>query len=998
MKNIFLSLLLIPFIISGCTGKSGSDRVGGENPIKSGTKISGYKEIGREVVESIGSEVVKLKHEKSGASVVLIMNGDPALSFMAGFRTPPYDDTGLFHIFEHAVLEGSRLYPSKSNFFHLANSSVASFINAMTGPVFTLYPFVTRSPKDFDNLMSVYMDAVFFPNVLQDPRIIQREGWRYELTPDKKSLAINGIVLSEMKGAFASPYRSLWFNLSRALIPNTPFSYESGGLPEKVATLTFEQIKEAHKKYYHPQNSVIYLYGDVDYAKTLKTIDQQFLSEFSKTDDYQPPKIDIQKNFNYPTPVVQASYPGSDGPSKDFVAKGFILGPELTQTEENAASVLIQAFVENDAAPLKLRVLKEGLAKSSFSASIGGRDNGMAFVFEGSESKNREALEKVITEEVEKIVKNGMDEQLLNSILNKYEFSYKEKNSNGSHKGMQLGSIVLGNWLYNLRPLEEDLDFVSQFKKLRKLLADKQYVKDFFKRYIQENDKVRWVVLQPDKNFSQKFNAGLDEQIKNALKEKGLDKFAQEDAVFKEWVAMKESPEILKKTPTLELADIKADEKPIEVQKKKGDYETLIYPQETSGISYINLFFDLQGVSQEDLKNLELFTGFIDRTDTKNYKFDNLSKEIDTWLGGLSFSVSVYQSAKDPEKFKPALVVSLRYIDDNREKSMGLVKELLTENTFSPVERMNNLMDELKTGMVSGVSGRAPSLSMMAAIKNFYPAQGAFNEETSGGVFENYILNSEIEIEPLIQSLNRISDRVFDQKRLFLTAITASPNQIKNVEKDIKKLHSALPSNGQVDQKWSFENQADYDGYIIPGEVQYVSLATSFRGKIDYSGTMAVYSLYLNNNYMTPKLREQAGAYGGSASFSRNGLFSMSTYKDPNLKKSLEIFSGAVDFMKNETLDAETLKPAILGSLKSYYRDKSIYAKTSFMTYLHLTDRTWEDYMQIKKEILATTPEKIQKISSVLEEVMKEAKTGVAGNASKVKAEAEFLKNILTLR
>ena len=232
-----------------------------------------YETLSQEKVSAIGSELVQLKHIKSGAHIVLIKNEDPARSFMVGFRTPPYDDTGLFHIFEHAVLEGSRLYPSKSNFFHLANSSVASFINAMTGPVYTLYPYVTRSQKDFDNLLSVYMDAVFFPNVLNDPRIIKREGWRYEVNPDTKKMSINGIVLSEMKGAYASPYRSLWSEMSRTLVPDTPFAFSSGGLPAKVATLTFEQIRDAHKKYYHPQNSVIYLYGDLNFKKELEVLD-----------------------------------------------------------------------------------------------------------------------------------------------------------------------------------------------------------------------------------------------------------------------------------------------------------------------------------------------------------------------------------------------------------------------------------------------------------------------------------------------------------------------------------------------------------------------------------------------------------------------------------------------------------------------------------------------------------------------------------------------------
>ncbi len=984
----FMAMALLAIFALGCTKKSSVKK-----------SFSGYKFLKEDKVESIDSTVVQLEHEKSGAHIVLLKNQDPALSFMVGFRTPPYDDTGLFHIFEHAVLEGSRLYPSKSNFFHLANSSVASFINAMTGSVYTLYPFVTRSTKDFDNLLSVYMDAVFFPNVLEDPRIIKREGWRYEMTPEGK-LGINGIVLSEMKGAFSSPYRSIWFNVSRAMVPNTPYNYSSGGLPSKVATLTFDQINDAHKKYYHPQNSVIYLYGDVDLDKTLATIDKDFLSHFEKTKDYQAPKIDTQKDFNYPKAPFKASYPGKEAPHRTFLAKGYILGEDLNPTEETAASVLMQAFIENDASPLKLRILNEGLSKTTFSIGVGGEENGIALVFEGSDEDQLKKIENVINEEFDKIIKNGMDQELLTSILNSYEFSYKEKNSNGSHKGLQLGFIVLDNWINQSQPMNEALDFVTKFKKVRTLLKDEAFIKDFFKKRLEENQKTRWIVLTPDKDFSHKFNAGLDEQVQEALKAKDLAEYKKEDDIFKEWVASKESDEILAKTPILALEDIDADEKPVEFKKEMKDQTTYLeYPQETSGISYIDLYFDLSGVERENLKNLEFFTSFIQKTDTQNYKFTKLSKEIDTYLGGLSFNFTTYQSMKNLSDFKPTLKVSLRFIDENKDKAMSLVKELLINNKFTPESRIKNLVDEMKTNMVSGISGRAPGLSMSAASKSFFPAQGAFNDETGGGVFENYIHNENISPATLIKNLKLIGEQVFNQKRLYLASITATNDELKELKSNISDLKQDLPEGASENQTWAFNDQPNYDGYAIPGEVQYVSQVTSYKEKgLEYNGSMLVYARYLNNNYMTPKLREQAGAYGGGASFSKNGLFSMSTYRDPNLSKSFDIFADAVDFMEEEKLTTDKLKPAILGSLKSYYRDKSVYEKTSTMTWLYLTDQSWDDYMQTKKEILTTKPEHIAKINEVLKKALNDSSKAVAGNAKKLKAEAGFLKKVLTIQ
>ena len=266
---------------------------------------------------------------------------------MIGFRTPPYDDTGLFHIFEHAVLAGSKRLPSKSNFFHISNSSVASLVNAFTSSDNTRYPFVTRSTQEYDNMMQSYLDAVFFPNAIKDPRIMQREGWRYEVHPQTKKMSINGIVLSEMKGVYSNPYSNLGYQIGHNLLPDTPYAFESGGFPEKISTLSFQQIVDAHKKYYHPQNSLIYLYGDLNFKEKLQKIDKLFLSEFTKNKNFKRPTISLQKNFDYPTALVEATYPGPKQANKDFVTKAFVLGPDLSSDDENAATVLMNAFVNN---------------------------------------------------------------------------------------------------------------------------------------------------------------------------------------------------------------------------------------------------------------------------------------------------------------------------------------------------------------------------------------------------------------------------------------------------------------------------------------------------------------------------------------------------------------------------------------------------------------------------------------------------------------------------
>ena len=978
----YLSTLLVGFSIIGCTMQQSFD---------------GYKKVKSTKMDVVGSEITELVHEKSGATVVLMNNQDQARSFMVGFRTPPYDDSGLFHIFEHAVLAGSRLYPSKSNFFHLANSTVASFINAMTGSVYTLYPFVTRSQSDFDNLLSAYMDAVFFPNVIQDPRIIKREGWRFETDPKEKKLKINGIVLSEMKGAFSNPMRSLYFHTSRNLLNETPYSYSSGGLPDKIAGLTFEQIRDAHKKYYHPQNSVIFLYGKIDYKKALKTIDKQFLSNFTKDPNYQRPAIPLQKNFDYPTPLVKKTYPGSRGPNKDYLAKAYVLGNNFSPVEQTAIEVLMTAFSENEASPLKLRVTKEGLARSSGIMTGGSKDNMMAVYFEGTQVSNKAAVEKVINQELTKVASEGMDPQLVEAVLNRYEFYFKESNSNGSHRGLRMASIVLNNWLYQDEPLEKALDFVSHFKEVRKLIGDQNFIKTTFQKYLVDNTSTRWIAMEPDPEFSKKFNAGLEERAKKALEVKSFEEYQKEDEKYKQWVAAKESEEILQKTPVLDIADVKDVESPVPYDKVKiGETEVLQFPADSSGISYMTLYFDLKRVDEEDLKKLRTLRFLLTKVDTQNKTYQDLSKEIGSFIGGLGFSINSYRSVKE-DSYRPVMTVNLRFLNNNLDKSFELLKEVTKGSKFTSKDRVANLLAEMKTYLTSSIANRAPGLSMLAATRDL-SVDGKFLFEVNGGSFEEFVKGADYNADKLMPDMAKILSEVFNQESLFYAALTTDKNSMNQLMGSLKAYKEALPNSAKPQNRWAFNQQKKYNAFAIPGEVQYVSEATSYKSQgLDYSGSLAVFSRYLNNNYMIPKLREQAGAYGGRSNFTRSGLFSMSTYRDPNLQKSFSIFSQASQYMTEKKLSREQLRPAILGSLKPYYSDKSVEGQRNHLARLFLTDQTWDDYLKTKKEIINTTPDTIMKIGEVLQKALSQSKKGVAGNSNKLKNEAPFLDKRLEL-
>ena len=1011
MKNFYLniyraviSLFLIVIFSSAASSRNMEESLG-KGPSQEGNffqslkteKEAAYTVLKTFSLPSLEAEVFELEHKRSGAKLVLVKNSDPSRTFMVSFRTPPYDNTGLPHIFEHAVLQGSRLFPSKRTFSKIWTSTLASFVNAMTGPVSTFYPFVTKDSKDFRNLLLVYMDAVFFPKAIEDPRIIKREGWRYTVNPETGEMVVNGIVFNEMKGMFSKPDKYLSFHLSRSVLPQTPYSYESGGLPEEIPKLKFEQIVEAHKKNYHPQNSLIYLYGDLDYEKTLTTIDSMFLSHFEKSPDFTPEEITLQTDFNYPSLIVERTYPGSRLPNRETVVKSYVLGP-LTSAQANISFVLMNAFATSNSSPLRLRILNEGLA-TSFSVSVGdnGQNNMMSFIFKGTDSSKLEKIDRVINEELDKVITEGVDKEFLEATLNTYEFYEKNSSQNGSHRGFNVAFSVVDNWIYPIESLEASLDFIDQFERLRKDLQDEDLIKSFFRKYIKENSHFRWLVIKPDPELFHKIEANMKSQVEEALKIKPLNEYAKEDQTYREWVESIEPPEVTDKTPLLDLSDITVDEKPLSFRRfKVSSTEILEYPQATGGISYVQLFFDLRGVEAKNLKNLTLMNQLLEKTDTTNYSFQDLLKKIKANVGQLSFKVSTFNSVKDPEKFRPTLIVNLSFLDKNRDKSFSLLKEVLTETQFSPVSHVDRLLKAFQGSMAESVASRGMDFVTMAAAKPFYPnpVQGVFHSQISGVPFEKY-MSTDIDPNILVSQLKLMLKNIFHRDRLYLATVTGDSTELKGLGFEVEKLKNSIFLGDSPDKNWNLPDQENYDGYAIPGGVQYISQVAPIKGLgLEYKGSLAVYSQYLGSEYMIPYFRERGGAYGAYAYFSRKGFFVMSSYRDPNLKKSLDLFSNVTNFMESQEIDQRNLRSAQLGALKSYYKDRGVEDETDLMTSLYLRNLNWGDYLKFKREILSTTPEDFKKITQALALALKNAKTSVAGDLKKMKEEAPFLENI----
>lgn len=966
-------------------------------------QASSYKIINEFYSSSIDSKVVELIHKKSGARLVLIKNQDLATSFTISFKTPPYDNTGLFHVFEHSVLDGSRMYPSKSNFLRINTASVGSFINALTGSDFTMYPFVTRNSQDFNNLLSVYMDAVFFPKVITDPKIMQREGWHYKFDSKTKKLSIEGTVFSEMQGVFNNPLRWIYKDLNKLLLPQTPYKYTNGGIPEDIATLRFEQLVQAHKIYYHPQNSTITLYGDLDYTKTLNTIDKQFLKEFTKKDKSHVPTIAKQVSFKKITsPYLRSTYPGLNTPDSSFLSKAYLLD-SLTLLEEQALQIMMRAFVINDGSSLNMQTLNLGLAKSIiYDPFLQGDNRAARFTFQGTDKSKFQDLDKLFKKEINQVIDQAFDQDLLESVLNEYEFQFKNE-KNQDLKGYTLGHMIHEYFRYKSTiSLEQALDLQTAFKKLRKLFKDKQFVKSFFKKHFKDNKKSFWLLTEPDPQHAQKFEKAITKLTNQALEKKSLTWHQEQYKKYQEWTSSKEPKSITNKLKSLKLADFVKNEKAISVYKSQvKSFEMLEYPQQTNGISYINFFFDLKGIKASQLKLLPFFIKALQKTDTKNYNYLKLSKLFNFYIGEIKFKIEehpIYDTKNiqnSNNSFRTFLKVRLSVLNENYEKSLNLLQELLTHSKFSPAQRMESVISKLKSQTKISTSERAIYLAIHLAKKPFLLNRGSFLDEIKGAAFEKYILKSKKDINKIIPEFKNMFKNIFNQKRLHLVTNSSDKETLKTSKPLLIEFYSSLPKQASANQAWFFKNQKNYNSYAIESNVQYLSESFSFKDMgLSYKGSLVVYTKYLDF-HLYRLLREQGAAYGAQNSVRRDGIWTMLTYRDSNLKKSFDVFANSINLMKQElkTLNQDQLTPYILDSLKFFYKDQSIADKASFMTELHLSKLTWADHMKLKQEILKTNVKDFQKITKACEGAFLNSKKAVVGNAKKINKEFNFPKD-----
>ncbi|KAJ51793.1 hypothetical protein BD780_000597 [Clostridium tetanomorphum] len=968
-----------------------------------GKEYNGFKLMEKNTLKEINSEALIFKHEKTGAKLLKLKNEDDNKVFSIAFRTPPKDSTGVAHILEHSVLCGSRKFPTKEPFVELIKGSLNTFLNAMTFGDKTMYPVASKNKKDFFNLMDVYLDAVFYPNIYKYPQIFMQEGWHYELENKEDDIAYKGVVFNEMKGAYSSPESILMRKISESLFPDTTYGVESGGDPEHIPELSYEEFIDFHKKYYHPSNSYIYLYGDGDILEELKFIEDNYLREFEKLD--VDSSIKIQPHFSNMREVI-VDYPISlneKEEDKTFFSLNFVIGKSTDKELYLAFDILEHLLLETPAAPLKKAILKANIGKDVF----GSFDNSIlqptfSIVVKNSNEDKKEKFKEVVFETLKELVNNGIDKKLVESSINIKEFALREADFGGYPTGLIYGIKCMDSWLYDNNPLMH-LNYEPQLGKVKEALNSK-YFEELIEKYILNNNHSSLLIVKPEKGLGER----KDEEEKSKLKayketlsEEEIDKIIDETKKLKERQISSDSQEDLNKIPLLSIEDIERNTEtlPLEECNELG-VKVLKHDIFTNKIAYINLYFSSTVVPQELIPYTGLLATVLGKVSTKKYSYEELSNEVNINTGGIYYTSTAYSSNNDLDCFIPVVKVKSKALISKLPKLFNLLGEEIKHSKFDDYSRIREIISELKSRMEMTIFDRGHMVTA-GRVASYFSSVAAYLENVTGLTFYHFIVelekNFEDKKEDIVNKLEQVSKLIFNKNNLTVS-VTLEEEDYKHFKDSFSVLYDSLGEKNISYNKYIFDLKPENEGLMTSGKVQYNAKGYNYRKLgYDYTGTMQVLKTIISYDYLWNKVRVQGGAYGCFGGFNRNGNMYFVSYRDPNLKKTLEAYDGAVEYINNFNCDNREMTKYIIGTISDIDSPLTPSMKGEKAAANYFSNITSQDLQKEREEILDTKVEDIKKLANIVEKCMKEQYICVLGSEERIKENKELFNKVINI-
>ncbi len=963
--------------------------------------LAEYEILDEHRVEDVQSDGFILRHKKSGARIAILSNNDDNKVFYIGFRTPPEDETGVPHIIEHTTLCGSKKFPVKDPFIELAKGSLNTFLNAMTYPDKTVYPVASCNDQDFKNLMDVYLDAVFNPNITKYEEIFKQEGWHYELTGKDDELKINGVVYNEMKGAYSSPDEVLSSQIYRSLFPDNTYSKDSGGNPEYIPKLTYEAYLDFYHKYYHPSNSYIYLYGDMDVVERLEWLDKEYLSLY----DYKKVNSEINKQPAFDgIKNVEAQYSitmDDSQENKTYLSYNRVVGDSLDEMLYQAFDVLDYALVSSPGAPVKQALIDAGIGDDVY----GSYDAGIlqpvfSFVAKNANASQADEFESIIENTLKEVVKTGINKEALLAGINSSEFKFREADFGQFPKGLLFGLNCLDSWLFDdMKPFIH-LECLGTFAKLRKAV-DTDYFEKLIQEYLLDNTHGSSVTVKPKRGLGNEREEALAKELsdyKASLSDEEIKKLIEDTEHLKKYQEEPSSDEDLRKLPMLTRADMKKNAMPFSnIEDELLDVKVVRHDIESNGIDYISFLFDAGDFAQSELGYLGFFTNALGLVSTERYSYTDLANATNIYTGGISTGTASHPDIKDRNNFVFKFEVKLKVLEKNLDKALELMEQMLLSSDFTDTKRLGELVAQIKARLQANLSSSGHLVAAMRSMSSF-SRYALYQDELKGVAFYRSICRIEKELSESPKSVSdklaAIAKKLFARNRM-LISFTGNNEAYGNAKPSLEKVIAGFDKMSAVGNQAEVHFNTAKEAFIDASQIQYVAKTGDFICEgYEYTGALRLLRIILSYDYLWINVRVKGGAYGCMNTFLRSGESYFVSYRDPNLSDTLDVYDRIPEYIKSFSPDERDMTKYIIGTFSALDTPMNPEAKGSRSLSAYLEGITYEQIQKERNEILNAQPEDIRRLADLVKAVLKKDSICVIGNENMIKESAGLFENV----
>ena len=958
--------------------------------------MKNYKFIEKRYIDDISSDVSIYEHIKTKAKICTILNDDDNKVFSIAFRTPPINDCGLTHILEHSVLCGSNKYPVKDPFVELIKGSLNTFINAFTFPDKTMYPVASKNLKDFNNLIDVYMDAVFYPNIYKKEEIFKQEGWHYHLENINDDITYNGVVYNEMKGAFSDPTQILGRNIINNLYPDNQYRFESGGDPKYIPDLSYEDFKNFHKKYYSASNSYIFLYGNLNMEEELEYLDEAYLSKM----DYVEFDTRIIPSKGFKKPIYKEGYyeVNDDLENQTFLSYNVSLPTTLDDKLMIAVKILINALFDVVGAPLKEALVKANICmdvQTSFDDGL--LQPTLSIIGVGGNKEDEEKFINIIDKELKEIIKNGLDKKTILSIINNYEFKEREKSFSASFpKGLDIIINSMSSWLYDDNNYYGKLDVIKYYKELKEGLEN-NYFEKIIEEYILNNNHKLYFKLIPSHDCNKLNDKELKDKLKkykDSLSKDELLKLVDDTKKLIEYQQSETREEDLNKLPKLKISDIEKEPEWFNLDvKDKNGYKILFSNYPTNKILYLQLVFDISKINDEDLAYASLYSDLFRDLPTKSHSYYELNQLIRNDLGSLTFNVQPYKTINNEAKISIGISTSL--LIENLDFSLNIISEILDETIYDE-KRIKEKLDELYLNIKQSFVGSGHRVAYQRSLS--YIDEYSHNLEITSGIsyykfIEDLDSNFDDKKDYIVNKLKNVVNLL--SKSTLMIRITGDEDIYNNTIDKVIKYADRFPLNSEY-KKNEFKPKPTREAIKTPFNVNYVSRTGLYNNKL-YNGSINVLENILSMGYLWEQVRVLGGAYGAMLRVSQTNTIGFSSYRDPNIDRTMKVYEDVLDFISKIDLTDDELLKYKIGSIGSkqtvlHNRDKALAAFSNYMAGI-----TYDYKKKQREELLNANVNDLMKFKEAFKESLSYNNYVVLGNSDSIdKSKLEF-DNIIEL-